>query len=58
MIIASSVSSGASFDCKKASTIIEKLTCADADLSKLDDEMNSAYLAVLKNTKDAELINP
>lgn len=33
----------ASFDCKKAQTSVEKLICADVDLSKLDEDMAVAY---------------
>lgn len=33
----------ASFDCKKAKTEIEKMICADAQLSKLDEELAAAY---------------
>jgi uncharacterized protein YecT (DUF1311 family) len=37
--------SAASFDCDKARTEIEKMICADADLSKLDDVMARAYIS-------------
>jgi uncharacterized protein len=33
----------ASFDCGKARTRIENLICADAELSKLDEDLNVAY---------------
>lgn len=33
----------ASFDCKKASTEVEKMICADARLSKLDEELAVTY---------------
>lgn len=33
----------AGFDCAKAATKIEKMICANATLSSLDDEMNAAY---------------
>lgn len=33
----------ASFDCAKASTKVEKLICADRELSELDDRMANAY---------------
>jgi uncharacterized protein YecT (DUF1311 family) len=38
----------ASFDCAKAGTKVEKLICADAELSKLDEEMAGLYREVLK----------
>jgi uncharacterized protein len=33
----------ASFDCKKATTEVEKMICADTVLSKLDEELSAAY---------------
>lgn len=38
----------ASFDCAKAKTKVEKLICADAELSKLDEEMAGLYGEILK----------
>lgn len=46
----------ASFDCGKASTKVEKLVCEDAVLSRLDEEMNAAYKAALKDSKHAGAI--
>ncbi len=46
----------ASFDCAKAGTKVEKLICADAGLSKLDEELNAAYTAALKDEKKASAI--
>lgn len=37
----------ASFDCAKASTNIEKMICADDNLSKLDEELNTIYKQAL-----------
>ena len=37
----------ASFDCAKASTKVEKLICADAELSRLDKEIAAAYAQLL-----------
>jgi uncharacterized protein len=51
----------ASFDCGKAGTKVEKIVCSDADLSKLDEELNAAYttLSVLAfATKAASMIGP
>ncbi len=42
LLIASSVQA-ASFDCTKATTKIERMICGDAELSKLDEELNAAY---------------
>lgn len=44
----------ASFDCAKATTKIEKLICADAELSKLDDELNVAYNIAMQDEPYAE----
>lgn len=35
----------ASFDCARAETKVEKLICADAELSKLDEDLAAAYTA-------------
>lgn len=43
----------ASFDCEKAQTKLEKLICADAELSKLDEELNTAYKNALQDEKQA-----
>jgi uncharacterized protein YecT (DUF1311 family) len=46
----------ASFDCGKAGTKVEKLICADAGLSKLDEDLNAAYKAALQDEKQARAI--
>jgi len=38
----------ASFDCAKAGTKVEKMICADPELSKLDEELDKKYQAALK----------
>lgn len=45
-----------SFDCAKAQTKVEELICADADLSKLDEELNAAYKFAVHNEKQTESI--
>jgi uncharacterized protein len=42
---------GASFDCGKAKSKIEKLICDKADLSALDDELNKSYQNALDKTR-------
>lgn len=42
-----------SFDCTKAATTVEKIICTDAEISKLDEELNATYKAALKNAKQA-----
>ena len=32
-----------SFDCRKAATAVEKMICADTDLSRLDEQMAQAF---------------
>lgn len=46
----------ASFDCAKAATKVEKLICSDAELSKLDEEMNTVYKTALQDAKHADVI--
>lgn len=44
----------ASFDCAKAKTTIEKLICADAVLSRLDEELAAVYKTALQDEKRAK----
>lgn len=46
----------ASFDCKKTQTKVEKMICADAGLSKLDDELTKVYGQVLKKISEETLL--
>lgn len=46
-----STAHAASFNCAKASTNIEKMICGNAELSKLDEELNAAYKIVLQDEK-------
>jgi len=39
---------GASFDCAKASTAIEKMICSDAELSDLDGRLAQGYRSALE----------
>jgi len=43
----------ASFDCAKAASKVEKLICGDAELSKLDEELNAAYKTALQEKQQA-----
>ena len=47
-ILLSPTVQAASFDCAKAATKIEKFICRDAGLSKLDEDLNKAYLKLLE----------
>lgn len=42
-----------SFDCTKAATEVEKMICADTELSKLDEEMGKLYTEALKKSSDS-----
>lgn len=44
----------ASFDCAKAGTKVEKLVCANAELSKLDDQLSAAYKDGAKHTAEPD----
>ena len=46
--------SAASYDCSKASTIIEKTICNDAELSSLDEMMAARYRPWLQGQSDKE----
>lgn len=46
----------ASFDCAKAQSKVEKMICADAGLSRLDEELAKTYGEVLKKTPDEALL--
>ncbi len=48
-----SAAQGAGFDCARAASKVEKLICGDAELSRLDEEMSSVYLAAMKDTDHA-----
>jgi uncharacterized protein len=46
----------ASFDCSKAATKIEKMICSDTKLSKLDEDLNSAYLSALQDGSQKKML--
>ena len=47
-------SQAASFDCAKATSKVEKMICADAELSKLDEEMVKIYHQAQKDLHNAD----
>lgn len=53
-LVLSLTAQAASFDCAKAVTKVEKLICGDAELSKLDEELNAAYKAALQDGTQAD----
>ncbi len=50
--LAASAAHGATFDCRKAGTVVEKTICADPALSGLDDRLGAAYRAALNAGTD------
>lgn len=46
----------ASFDCVKAQTHVEKMICADAELSKLDREMAATFAEARKTKNKGEVV--
>jgi len=53
LIIAGNIHA-ASFDCNRATTLVEKLVCADQGLSELDETLSGIYRKVLRSTPDPE----
>lgn len=47
---------GASFDCAKAQAKVERLICADAELSKLDEKLSTAYKTAIQDEKQVGTI--
>ena len=56
LLTVASPAQAASFDCAKAGTKVEKLICGDAELSKLDDDLNAAYKSALHGQSKAETV--
>jgi uncharacterized protein len=52
LVGAAPLASAASFDCAKAGTRIEKLICADAELSRLDTELGRLYAAARRSAAE------
>lgn len=52
-ILGASSSYAASFNCDKASTLIENAICSDAELSNLDSLLGKAYRKSIKTASDA-----
>jgi len=51
-LLAATTACAASFDCTKAGTKVEKMICADAELSKLDDQLGAVYSEVVQKYPD------
>lgn len=54
LLIASPSLLAASFDCSKAGTTVEKMICADEQVSKLDSDLSSAYKGALEKTESKD----
>ena len=61
LLLATTLLNSASFDCKKASTKIEKAICADEKISNLDYELNETYIdlkiAIARNKVSKKNVN-
>ena len=51
-LMGAATSHAASFDCAKATTAVEKMICADAHASILDEYLNSIYRVALSESSD------
>jgi len=51
-LLISSPSGAASFNCAQATSVVEKHICGNAELSKLDDELNAEYKRALSEMLD------
>lgn len=56
LLVLSLSAQAASSDCAKAQTKVEHLICDDAEISKLDEELNAAYKTALQDEKQADSI--
>lgn len=52
----SATSQAASFDCRKATTFVEKAICQNDILSALDDELSSAFNMAMTNSKNPKAL--
>jgi uncharacterized protein YecT (DUF1311 family) len=55
-LMLSSAAQGASFDCAKAGTKVEKMICDNPEISKLDEELSAAYKTALQDQSNADAI--
>jgi uncharacterized protein len=52
ILLLSGICSAASFDCDRATTLVEKLICSEPGLSQLDEKLSKTYEEVLRATPD------
>jgi len=53
-LIITASAQAASFECSQSTTKVEKIICADAKLSKLDEELHRVYKEALKQSIEPE----
>ncbi len=56
LILVAGVPQAASFDCKRATTLVESTICSDPELSLLDETMLTSYREALVQASDANVI--
>ncbi|QWP77710.1 DUF1311 domain-containing protein [Lysobacter sp. K5869] len=54
LLAAAAASHAVGFDCRRARTQVEKTICADAELSRLDSEMNDLYRQIRAETRGVD----
>lgn len=54
LCVASVSAHAASFDCSKATTAVEKMICANPEISALDDQLGSTYKSAMEKTADRQ----
>ena len=55
-LLASPLAYSASFDCNKASTLVEQSICSNKQLSALDDSLSATYIKALKTSSNPNKI--
>lgn len=55
-LLSTATAQSAGFDCAKATTKIEKMICADSELSRLDKEMKKAFDKALPKAPDPSVV--
>lgn len=54
LIALPAISTAASFNCSKATTVVEKLVCSDEELSHLDEQLAAKYKVALGNAANQQ----
>lgn len=56
LLVMGCAAQAASFDCGKARSKVEHIICDNPEISKLDDDLNTAYKAAVQDKQQAEVI--